>query len=146
MLGGGIKEGWHKVLKMWGGIKGGGIRFVGGGIKRGWHKNMKKIGGWHKKGGIKKKTNAGTPWRLAGVLGESTERVEYCYFFLFFAYCRGYRFTNWEEKRKVGWEHWFFFMPPFLCHPPIFFDFLCHLYKILCHPIFLKLYATPSHI
>ena len=33
MGGGGIKEGWHKVLKMWGGIKGGGIRFVGGGIK-----------------------------------------------------------------------------------------------------------------
>ena len=33
MGGGGIKEGWHKVLKMWGGIKGGGISFVGGGIK-----------------------------------------------------------------------------------------------------------------
>ena len=23
--------------------------------KRGWHKNLKKNGGWHKKGGIKKK-------------------------------------------------------------------------------------------
>ena len=26
--------------------------------KRGWHKILKKNGGWHKKGGIKKKTNA----------------------------------------------------------------------------------------
>ena len=49
---GGIKKGWHKVLKKWGGVKEGGIRFLGGGIKRGWHKNLKKIGGWHEKGGI----------------------------------------------------------------------------------------------
>ena len=33
--GGGIKKGWHKVLKKWGGINGGGIRFLGGGIKEG---------------------------------------------------------------------------------------------------------------
>ena len=32
---GGIKKGWHKVLKKWGGIKEGGIRFLGGGIKEG---------------------------------------------------------------------------------------------------------------
>ena len=31
--GGGIKKGWHKVLKKWGRIKEGGIRFIGGGIK-----------------------------------------------------------------------------------------------------------------
>ena len=49
------KKGWHKVLKKWGGIKEGGIRFLGGGIKRGWHKILKKNGGWHKKGGVKKK-------------------------------------------------------------------------------------------
>ena len=54
---GGIKKGWHKVLKKWGGVKEGGIRFLGGGIKRGWHKNFKKNGKWHKKGGVKKKTN-----------------------------------------------------------------------------------------
>ena len=35
ILGGGIKQGWHKVLKKWGGIKEGGIRFLGGGIKEG---------------------------------------------------------------------------------------------------------------
>lgn len=63
MCGGGIKKGWHKVLKKWGGIKEGGIRFSGGGIKGGWHKNMKKNGGWHKKGGVKKKTNAPNPFR-----------------------------------------------------------------------------------
>ena len=33
--GGGIKNGWHKVLKKWGGIKEGGIRFLGGCIKEG---------------------------------------------------------------------------------------------------------------
>ena len=35
MEGGGIKKGWHKVLKKWGGINEGGIRFLGGGIKEG---------------------------------------------------------------------------------------------------------------
>ena len=33
--GGWHKKGWHKVLKKWGGIKEGGIRFIGGGIKEG---------------------------------------------------------------------------------------------------------------
>ena len=28
-----IWEGWHKVLKLWGGIKEGGVRFLGGGIR-----------------------------------------------------------------------------------------------------------------
>ena len=32
---GGIKKVCHKVLKKWGGIKEGGIRFLGGGIKEG---------------------------------------------------------------------------------------------------------------
>ena len=41
MGGGGIKKGWHKVLKKWGGIKGGGIRFLGGGIKQGGIQNKK---------------------------------------------------------------------------------------------------------
>ena len=32
-VGGSIRKGWHKVLKKWGGIKEGGIRFLGGGIE-----------------------------------------------------------------------------------------------------------------
>ena len=33
--GGGIKRGWHKVLRNWGWHKKGGIRFLWGGIKEG---------------------------------------------------------------------------------------------------------------
>ena len=55
MEGGGIKKGWHKVLKKWGGINEGGIRFLGGGIKEGDINIWRKLGGGIKKVAIKKK-------------------------------------------------------------------------------------------